>query len=44
LIPTPTTTGRMGSPPLRDRDLLAWARGVLEALELVAPPVTAVSA
>jgi transcription-repair coupling factor (superfamily II helicase) len=44
LIPTPTTTGRMGSPPLRDRDLLSWARGVLEALELVPPPLTAVGA
>ncbi len=44
LIPAPTTTGRMGSPPLRDRDLLTWARGVLEALELVPTPVTAVSA
>jgi transcription-repair coupling factor (superfamily II helicase) len=35
LVPLPTTTGRLGAPPLRDRSLLEWAAGLLEALELV---------
>jgi transcription-repair coupling factor (superfamily II helicase) len=30
LVPTPTTTGRMGAPPLRDRALLSWARSMLD--------------
>jgi transcription-repair coupling factor (superfamily II helicase) len=37
LVPIPTTTGRMGAPPLRDRPLLDWTRKLLEALELSAP-------
>ncbi len=32
LVPTPTATGRMGSPPLRDRGLLAWATELLDAV------------
>jgi transcription-repair coupling factor (superfamily II helicase) len=32
LVPTPTATGRMGSPPLRDRGLLAWAQELLDAI------------
>ena len=31
LVPVPTATGRMGSPPLRDRGLLAWATELLDA-------------
>jgi transcription-repair coupling factor (superfamily II helicase) len=30
LVPAPSTTGRMGAPPLRDRALLAWARTLLD--------------
>jgi transcription-repair coupling factor (superfamily II helicase) len=30
LVPAPSTTGRMGAPPLRDRALLAWARALLD--------------
>src|SRR3954447_23772277 len=37
LVPVPTSTGRMGAPPLRDRALLDWSRRLLEALELIAP-------
>jgi transcription-repair coupling factor (superfamily II helicase) len=32
LVPVPTATGRIGSPPLRDRGLLAWARELLDAV------------
>ncbi|CAO5181221.1 Transcription-repair-coupling factor [Frankia sp. AiPs1] len=32
LVPTPTETGRIGSRPLRDRTLLAWAGNLLEAV------------
>ncbi|CAI7977129.1 Transcription-repair-coupling factor [Frankia sp. Hr75.2] len=32
LVPAPTETGRIGSRPLRDRALLAWAGQLLEAV------------
>jgi transcription-repair coupling factor (superfamily II helicase) len=32
LVPVPTATGRMGSPPLRDRALLGWAQELLDAV------------
>jgi transcription-repair coupling factor (superfamily II helicase) len=32
LVPAPTQTGRIGSPPLRDRALLAWAADLLAAI------------
>ena len=32
LVPQPTTTGRTGSPVLRDSALLAWARELLDAV------------
>ncbi|MCK9900334.1 transcription-repair coupling factor [Parafrankia colletiae] len=32
LVPAPTETGRIGSRPLRDRALLAWAGQLLEAI------------
>ncbi len=31
-VPTPSTTGRMGAPPLRDRALLDWATQLLDAI------------
>jgi transcription-repair coupling factor (superfamily II helicase) len=31
-VPAPTTSGRAGSPPLRDRALLAWAKELLDAV------------
>ena len=30
LVPAPSTTGRIGAPPLRDRALLSWARALLD--------------
>jgi transcription-repair coupling factor (superfamily II helicase) len=32
LVPAPTATGRMGSPPMRDRALLAWAQQLLDGI------------
>ncbi len=32
LVPLPTATGRMGSPPLRDRALLSWASDLLTSV------------
>ncbi len=32
LVPVPTASGRMGSPPVRDRALLAWAQELLDAV------------
>ncbi len=32
LVPAPTESGRLGSPPLRDRALLGWARELLDAV------------
>jgi transcription-repair coupling factor (superfamily II helicase) len=32
LVPVPTETGRMGSPPLRNRALLTWVQGLLDAV------------
>jgi transcription-repair coupling factor (superfamily II helicase) len=32
LVPVPTQTGRIGSPALRDRPLLAWAADLLSAI------------
>jgi transcription-repair coupling factor (superfamily II helicase) len=32
LVPIPSESGRMGSPPLRDRALLGWARELLDAV------------
>jgi transcription-repair coupling factor (superfamily II helicase) len=32
LIPRPTDTGRMGGTPIRDRELLAWASAVIDAV------------
>src|SRR6202012_5194607 len=30
LVPAPSTTGRLGAPPLGDRALLSWARTLLD--------------
>jgi transcription-repair coupling factor (superfamily II helicase) len=32
LVPVPTQTGRIGSPALRDKPLLAWAADLLSAI------------
>jgi transcription-repair coupling factor (superfamily II helicase) len=32
LVPLPTTTGRMGAPPLRDAAVVQWARDLLDAV------------
>ena len=32
LVPVPTETGRMGSPPLRNRALLGWVQNLLDAV------------
>jgi transcription-repair coupling factor (superfamily II helicase) len=32
LVPAPTATGRIGSPPMRDRALLAWAQQLLDGI------------
>jgi len=32
LVPRPTLSGRTGSPPLRDKALLDWCRGLLDAV------------
>ncbi len=32
LVPMPTAGGRMGAPPLRDRELLNWVRELLDAV------------
>jgi transcription-repair coupling factor (superfamily II helicase) len=32
LVPVPTQTGRLGSPPLRDRAIVRWAADLLDAV------------
>jgi transcription-repair coupling factor (superfamily II helicase) len=39
LVPAPTTA-RIGGQPLRDRELLDWCRGVLQALDVPLPAAT----